>query len=107
MAYTSTKEKILSLPNHGQFYVINGCWTGEMVEKDDEKYILVVETGSLNKVSDRANELDDLDIVVKEEEWKALNDSYLYGADSNCAHDVQPQPGGGIKCEKCDGWYCE
>jgi hypothetical protein len=30
----------------------------------------------------------------------------LFGADPNCDHEVIAQPGGGIKCTKCPGWFC-
>lgn len=30
----------------------------------------------------------------------------LFAADPGCDHRVKPQPGGGIKCTKCRGWFC-
>lgn len=33
--------------------------------------------------------------------WEAL-----YSADENCDHDIQPASGGGVKCTKCNGWFC-
>ena len=31
----------------------------------------------------------------------------LYDADPDCVHDVQSAPGGsGVKCTKCNGWFC-
>lgn len=30
----------------------------------------------------------------------------LYNADDDCDHDVQPAPGGGVKCTRCPGWFC-
>ena len=30
----------------------------------------------------------------------------LWDADPKCKHDIKPQPGGGVKCTKCSGWYC-
>lgn len=30
----------------------------------------------------------------------------LWDADPNCAHDIQPAQGGGVKCTKCHGWFC-
>lgn len=33
-------------------------------------------------------------------------DEVLWDADTKCDHDIQSQPGGGIKCTKCTGWFC-
>lgn len=30
----------------------------------------------------------------------------LWDANPTCQHDIQPAPGGGIKCTKCRGWFC-
>jgi hypothetical protein len=30
----------------------------------------------------------------------------LWDADPNCKHNVIDAPGGGVKCTKCDGWFC-
>ena len=30
----------------------------------------------------------------------------LYDSSSNCVHNVVSSPGGGVKCTKCNGWYC-
>jgi len=30
----------------------------------------------------------------------------LYDADENCEHDTKPVSGGGVKCMKCNGWFC-
>ena len=35
--------------------------------------------------------------VSTEELWDAL---------PGCTHDIQAQPGGGIRCTKCNGWFC-
>lgn len=33
-------------------------------------------------------------------------DLELWDADPTCDHDEQAQPGGGVKCTKCGGWFC-
>lgn len=30
----------------------------------------------------------------------------LYNADSNCKHNIIDANGGGIRCTKCNGWFC-
>lgn len=30
----------------------------------------------------------------------------LWNADPNCNHNIVCASGGGIKCTKCNGWYC-
>jgi hypothetical protein len=30
----------------------------------------------------------------------------LWDADPNCKHEEVSQPGGGVKCIKCNGWFC-
>lgn len=30
----------------------------------------------------------------------------LYDADPNCMHEIVDAPGGGVRCEKCGGWFC-
>ena len=30
----------------------------------------------------------------------------LYDADPNCVHDIYSCLSGGIKCKKCNGWFC-
>ncbi len=30
----------------------------------------------------------------------------LYNADENCEHNIQSVSGGGVKCTKCNGWFC-
>jgi hypothetical protein len=30
----------------------------------------------------------------------------LWDADTECDHDIQAQPRGGVKCNKCGGWFC-
>ena len=30
----------------------------------------------------------------------------LYNADPKCLHLIRSASGGGIKCERCGGWYC-
>ena len=31
--------------------------------------------------------------------------AYLFNAEPNCDHDVQ-EHWSGVKCTKCDGWFC-
>lgn len=30
----------------------------------------------------------------------------LFGGDPNCKHRTVPALGGGIRCAKCDAWFC-
>lgn len=30
----------------------------------------------------------------------------LYNADPECDHHIVSAPGGGVKCNKCAGWFC-
>lgn len=30
----------------------------------------------------------------------------LFNADPNCEHKIEAQPSGGIRCVKCNGWFC-
>ena len=30
----------------------------------------------------------------------------LWGADPNCNHKIVTARGGGVKCTKCQGWFC-
>lgn len=30
----------------------------------------------------------------------------LWDADSNCNHNIVEDDSGGIKCTKCEGWFC-
>ena len=36
-------------------------------------------------------------------EWNGV---VLYNADPECKHYIESQMSGGIKCIKCDGWFC-
>jgi hypothetical protein len=31
---------------------------------------------------------------------------FLYDSDPNCNHELDPSCYSGIKCLKCNGWYC-
>ncbi len=31
---------------------------------------------------------------------------FLYGADPECKHKIEHDPGGGVHCTKCRGWFC-
>lgn len=33
-------------------------------------------------------------------------DGSLYSADPNCQHYITYAPGGGVRCIRCQGWYC-
>ena len=37
---------------------------------------------------------------------KLRYDGELWNEDPNCEHEVEPSPGGGVKCTKCSGWFC-
>ena len=32
--------------------------------------------------------------------------TFLYDSDKNCDHVLDPNCWSGIKCLKCDGWFC-
>lgn len=34
------------------------------------------------------------------------NAEELYNADPDCEHNIVSASGGGVKCTKCNGWYC-
>ena len=34
------------------------------------------------------------------------DEDVLWDADENCEHNIESQPGGGIKCTKYGGWFC-
>lgn len=36
----------------------------------------------------------------------ADNYQELYNADPDCIHDIVSASGGGIRCTKCNGWFC-
>jgi hypothetical protein len=38
--------------------------------------------------------------VIKNMDWE------LWDADPKCDHEVVDAPGGGVKCNKCKGWFC-
>jgi hypothetical protein len=38
--------------------------------------------------------------VKKKIEWE------LWNADPKCKHKIVYPKGGGVKCSKCDGWFC-
>ena len=33
-------------------------------------------------------------------------DDELWDSDENCDHNIIDAPGGGVKCTKCNGWFC-
>lgn len=37
---------------------------------------------------------------------KTPNDSGLFDADPNCKHVIDYSGWSGIKCKKCNGWFC-
>jgi predicted RNase H-like HicB family nuclease len=42
----------------------------------------------------------------KEEEGPKWETEELFDADPDCDHQVKDAPGGGVKCTKCNGWFC-
>lgn len=44
--------------------------------------------------------------VVERCECNPSPDQELFDADASCDHNILPAAGGGVKCTKCDGWFC-
>lgn len=47
---------------------------------------------------------DSIDWTGKNKE--AVYTTELFNANSECKHDIVCAPGGGVKCTKCNGWFC-
>lgn len=88
-----------------KFYVINGAWSGRIFLKDGLKHFLLLERGTEHQLQEGVDY--GLDFTTDEDYQLSLNGSHLISADPNCDHDVVSASGGGIKCTKCPGWYCE
>lgn len=96
-----------------KFYVSNGGWSGEIIEVNGVKHMLVVDTGKAYNLTTRNDEDCMLDIATEQdrqrehdEYWNGVDsEGVLYGADANCYHQVEAQ-WSGVKCVKCGGWYC-
>lgn len=44
---------------------------------------------------------------MEQEEERFWWEDMLYNADEDCEHDLQPTPwGSGVRCTKCNGWFC-
>lgn len=42
-----------------------------------------------------------------DKERERIEHDVLYCANPDCPNpDVQPAPGGGVKCQTCNGWFC-
>lgn len=103
-------RRIFRIPDGTKFYVKNGHWRGQLVLIDGVKHIKVFETDRTYKLTPDTI----LNIITEESEKKRdaaykiryNKTTFLYNADPNCEHDIQPQWGGGVKCEKCTGWFC-
>lgn len=102
-----------------KFYVINGNYDA-VLSKDERDYFLSMkEIDSLkytNKIIVNINATNYLeikyykDIYYYEDVARILRNKqfkHLYNADVNCEHEIV---GGynysGVRCEKCNGWYC-
>jgi len=48
------------------------------------------------------DDCNNFELKEKEEE----SEEELYNADPNCKHEIISASGGGIKCVKCNGWFC-
>lgn len=46
------------------------------------------------------------EFVEQMKEALDMETTELWGADPECEHIIICAPGGGIKCTKCNGWYC-
>ena len=68
------------------------------VFKSDKNVIDFVET-----IVSEADEPDDDKDNVSELIYTTDD---LYNANPECNHHVVSVPGGGVKCNKCDGWFC-
>lgn len=40
------------------------------------------------------------------EQYMAEYEEELWDADPDCEHEIVEASGGGIKCTKCNGWFC-
>lgn len=64
----------------------------------------------ISHLSDRASD----EVITHRLEGRILQpmpqphelDLGLYNADPDCLHDEQVQPGGGVRCSRCAGWFC-
>lgn len=43
--------------------------------------------------------------MTDKEILQSLGDD-LWDADAECEHDIENAPGGGVRCTKCNGWFC-
>ena len=49
----------------------------------------------------------DIEIIPDIDPKELSKDSeVLWDADPRCEHKIVCAPGGGIKCTKCNGWFC-
>jgi hypothetical protein len=46
------------------------------------------------------------DFKENEDQAPTYTGNALWEADPDCEHDIVDAPGGGVKCTKCNGWYC-
>jgi hypothetical protein len=102
----------LDMPIGTEFYVPYGQWTGQIIEENGQKLLLVKEIDEKLELY-RSQEAVDCDIilwageVVKHVEPTVKRERFLYNADPDCEHDIIPGDHySGIKCSKCTGWFC-
>ena len=50
--------------------------------------------------------LDVLELELSNHPDTPADEVVLYDADPNCKHHVVEANGGGVKCTKCQGWFC-
>lgn len=108
------------------FHVMNGNWDGFIDKELDIIYMNVLNTGTIDRPVSRIDKIDitegynngnesRLEFYYLEEnekynEFRKIyldKTEYLIGGDENCDHEIEGASGGGIKCTKCTGWYCE
>lgn len=78
--------------------------TGEVVEFHDEAEEPVSFQQAL--VETKKSLKDFKDFLSKPIGAEGIGTEELWEANPNCVHDIQPAPGGGVKCTKCPGWFC-
>ncbi len=42
----------------------------------------------------------------KLDRYPKFDEKLLVDADPNCRHEIVDASGGGVKCKKCNGWFC-
>lgn len=95
--------KNIRLPKGWRHLILTGENTGI---SDDPEELIVPVSFDQALVETKKSLKDFKDFLSKPIEAEGVGTEELWGADLNCDHDIQPAPGGGVKCTKCPGWFC-